>query len=271
MLMSPRKPPRTCQGRRQALGAGVAFLLAPRFARGARAVDYGAAIDTAGRQRMLSQRIVKAYCQIGLRVVPDLAQRELADALSGFATQLAALRKIAPDAATRRALHRTSDAWAPFRRVATGPVSRNGARELARLGEAVLSAAHGVVVALETAAGTPQARLTNIAGRQRMLSQRLAKLYMLRAWKVDIADLGGQFDSAANEFVGALDMLRTAPETTPAIGKELDAVAVQWEWFAAAIRQPDAESYALIVADASNAILTSMDLVTGMYAELARG
>ena len=41
------------------------------------APDYGAAIDMAGRQRMLTQRIVKAYCQVGMRVTPEVSRAQL--------------------------------------------------------------------------------------------------------------------------------------------------------------------------------------------------
>ena len=39
------------------------------------------AVNQAGYQRMLSQRIVKAYCQIGIGVMPDVSRVQLADAL----------------------------------------------------------------------------------------------------------------------------------------------------------------------------------------------
>ena len=54
-------------------------------------INYGAAIDAAGRQRMLSQRIVKAYCQIGLKVVPEVSRSQLTGAVRRFDAQLVEL------------------------------------------------------------------------------------------------------------------------------------------------------------------------------------
>lgn len=254
--------------RRSLLAAALATLLPP--ARAAGDVDFGWAIDTAGRQRMLSQRVVKAYCQIGLQVAPQVSRLQLEDALGRFDSQLATLEHAVPGTATRNALRRLAALWSPFRALAAGPVSRDGARRLAELDGELLLAAHAVVLTLEQSAGTPRARLVNLAGRQRMLAQRLAKLYMLRVWDVAVADVEEQIERAATEFTEALATLRAAPGNSSAIVRELDAVALQWAWFEGAIALQGAQSYTLVVADASESMLGSMDLVTAMYAELAR-
>jgi len=232
--------------------------------------DFGAAIDAAGRQRMLTQRIVKAYCQIGLEVTPEVSRAQLTGAVARFDRQLDDLEAAAPNAETKRSVTGLRERWGGFRQLATGAVSREGARELAQRGEEVLLAAQQLAVQFEQAAGTPQARLVNLSGRQRMLSQRLAKLYMLRAWQVDTPSLREELDSARREFEGALATLRAARENTHAISIELDAVALQWEWFKNALALQGTDSYLFVVGDASESILNSMDLITARYAELAR-
>jgi hypothetical protein len=86
---------------------------------------------------------------------------------------------------------------------------------------------------------------------------------------VDAPSLRDELDAARSEFEGALATLREAPENTPAIGQELDAVVLQWEWFKGALELQGAESFVLVVGDASESILNSMDLITAKYAVLA--
>lgn len=256
--------------RRRLCIALAAFAAAAAWPARAAGIDYGAAIDTAGRQRMLSQRIVKAYCQLGLGVTPEVSRAQLTAATRRFDAQLdtLALGGFGREARTRIAL--LAARWKPMRQTALGRVDRAGALRLAAQSEAVLEAAQALVMTLQAAAGTAEARLVNVSGRQRMLSQRLAKLYLLRAWAVDVPGLGADLEAAAAEFSDALAVLRAAPENTAEIGRELEAVALQWDWFSSALALQGAASHVHIVADASEAILNSMELITARYAALAR-
>lgn len=234
------------------------------------AVRFGPLIDVAGRQRMLSQRIVKAYCQVGLGVATEASRAQLLAAVKRFDAQLELLSRAGLAGEPRIALARLSSRWPAMRKTALGPVERAAALQLATDAEGVLQAAQALVMVLQSAAGTSEARLVNLSGRQRMLSQRLAALYLLRAWSVARPAIGAEIDLAANEFGDALALLRAAPENTPEIARELEAVALQWEWFRGALLLQGAESHAHIVADASESILSGMEIVTARYAELSR-
>lgn len=231
--------------------------------------DFGAAIDQAGRQRMLTQRIVKAYAQIGLDADAPRAKQQLEASLERFETQLAELKRMAPRVQAEERLARLEQAWRPFRHGAGVAVSKESARALHRLGERVLHEAQELVQHLQERAGTLESQLVNIAGRQRMLSQRLAKIYMLRVYGVDSATLREQEAAAQNEFQGALLRLQEAAENTAEIARELRAVALQWEWFRGSLALLGAQSYPLVVADASENILEQMERITGLYARLA--
>jgi hypothetical protein len=251
-----------------ALLACAGMFLVGSESAGAADITLAQAINKAGRQRMLTQRVIKAYLQVGQGITPQVSKRQLNDAVTLFDAQLGELRNSVPDARSRRSVARLDKLWRPFKAVAKGGVNRSGARRLLAVDEELLNAAQGLTVELQARSPSPAGRLVNIAGRQRMLSQRLAKYYLVRAWGMESASLDKEIGVARTEFNDALATLRSAPENTAEIKNELEAVALQWEWFQSALELEGAASYGLIVVNASEAVLNSMELVTGMYEQL---
>ncbi len=233
-------------------------------------LDYAAAINVAGRQRMLTQRITKSYLQIELGTNTELSREQLQASVALFERQLLKLQRFTSTQEVSMALSRIETLWQPFREKALATPSLVDAAELNRAGEVLLQACEDVVQLLEDASGSEFGRLVNISGRQRMLSQRLAKYYMLYAANVETRAAREQMLRAANEFKGGLDTLISAVENTPAISNKLEAVARQWMWLDSAIGMQDGTVYPLIVADASEKILLLMESITDMYARNAR-
>ena len=145
------------------------------------------------------------------------------------------------------------------------------------LGGRVLGLAHQGTVQLEKHSGKSVGRLVNMAGRQRMLSQLLAKMYFVQSWQVAAPGTSSQdLETARGEFLAALKTLREAPEATPAIRQELALAEQQWFFFDNALkRRADAHNpadnptrYATDVFRSSDNILQVMERVTGLYARL---
>ena len=181
------------------------------------------AINKAGRQRMLTQRIVKAYCLVGMEVQSGTHKKQLDGAIQLFETQLSELKVFAPTAEIADGLAQVEELWIPFKEIAMSPPNKKGADRLLEINDGVLAAAHKVVLMLADHSATQVGNLVNISGRQRMLSQRLAKFYMARAWGIERTEIQPEMKKAADEFEAALmGELVNSDQNTPA----LQAVAV---------------------------------------------
>ena len=226
-------------------------------------------LNAAGQQRMLSQRLVKSWCQIGLNVLPELSKRQLDESIELFEANLKVIEPAATSPEARTALAGLTAAWNPLRSAARGVIRQQDAAQLDARAEDVLMAAERLTRILQDQTATPVSRWVNLSGRQRMLSQRLVKIYMLRQWQVDNTALRDEFERVQNEFSGALASMQQRADNSPSVRAELDNLALQWEWLRTAIATEGADSFRLIMAEGGEAILQLADQVTRLYARTA--
>lgn len=225
-------------------------------------------IDRAVEQRMLSQRIAKSYSQLGLNLQPIVAKQELDDAILRFDDNLSYLEADAAEG-TKTSLAALRRHWLGFRTAARGVPHLTGAIWLAHQADEVQRAAERVVRDLQNSrpnAALATGRLVAQAGRQRMLSQRIVKTYLLLSWGDSSELTREELEASVNEFSGALNSLRRRAENTAETTRELDEMAQHWEWLQAALATDGATSYRLIVAEAGEAILQSAERLTKLYA-----
>jgi nitrate/nitrite-specific signal transduction histidine kinase len=232
------------------------------------------AINKAGRQRMLSQRLAKAYLQIGQGIDVERSRRVLDASLALFDRQLVELKAFPPAREIRNVLLDQEKAWAGYKELLVGAnPSAEGARKVLAASEEVLVLAHDATVRLEKISASVTGRLVNIAGRQRMLSQRMAKFYQAIGWHVAPPIGPAELETARKEFVTALAELAASPRNTQDIKQDLELVQVQWTFFDSALKNaPSAATKTQVathVATTSERILEVMDRVTGLYDKLA--
>jgi len=239
----------------------------------AQITDINAAINKAGRQRMLSQRMAKAYFQIGMQVDTEHSKSVLDSSVATFDRQLVELKNFPSTPEIRNTYLKLETAWLAYKDVLLGslPSQANGRKVLA-ISEEVLAIAHQGTVQLEKLSGTTAGHLVNVSGRQRMLSQRMAKFYQAIAWGVADERSAANLDTARKEFIAGLRELTEAPINTQPIKDGLGLVAQQWLFFENALNQKGSgdKRFSLAVATTSERILQEMEGVVELYEKLQK-
>lgn len=228
-------------------------------------------INLAGSQRMLSQRIVKSYCQIGLGIFVKDSSLAIKHDVARFESQINVLKKYSDDEIYQEMLEWVSIAWKRFKPLVTAPVSREQVLRINHLAEDLLYVSDQVTIRLQDAGNQRGQMMVNLAGRQRMLAQRLGKLYMLKSWGFDLLSINNSLLQIKEEFNSVLERLREAPETTQQTLADLDEVIIEWTWFRSVLERQGEVSYGLIVADASDSLMKMLDKITGQYTTRING
>ncbi len=234
--------------------------------------DLNDAINKAGRQRMLSQRMGKAWLAL-VHDVEAVSARQVLDRSMGlFDRQLVELKAYAPTAEIQGTYGKLEAAWSEYKAALVGTApARAGATGLLQLDARVLALAHQGTVQYEATSGKAVGKLVNVAGRQRMLSQRMAKFYLAALLPVDAATATAEITKARTEFVSAMELLRNAPEATARIRDELLLADGQWFFFDAALKRLQPGGSTKPLADlfvSSENLLSVMDRVTGLYSAI---
>jgi len=227
-------------------------------------------VNLAGQQRMLSQRIAKDYFYIGKGINTSKATRQLKSSLKAFNQTQKILSKQVHDDEIKNMLMFVDMSSDDFSAIATEAYSLDNGALILDLSESMLEGSQYIVDALKKKSKKQSSTLVDIAGKQRMLSQRIAKYYI--SYQAGIKDKNSivQMQDAVKEFTEAQKTLMSNKSNTAEINRELKKVDKLWKIVYKFYLNIEKGGLPIIVYNTTDDILKKMNKVTEMYVHLGK-
>lgn len=224
------------------------------------------AVNVSGLQRMLSQRIAKSYLMIGQKVSVLEAQKQRQASVELFDKNLLALKEYAPTTDISKGLNNVEGVWLGYKKRVLTPPQRDNALTVIRQSDEVLKLSEVVVKLIQDYSKVSGAKLVNVSGRQRMLSQRIGKLYLTKSWGLQYDGLDQDLQTAINDYDNALQMLSTSEVNTGEISEGLTQVQRIWKFSKAGFALSNDNLYVpTAICNTTENLLKHMQVITKQY------
>jgi hypothetical protein len=225
------------------------------------------AINLSGKQRMYTQRMLKDYAMVGMNNTFANPGEDLNQTIADFEDHLVSLIAFNKDKKTAKALQEVNKKWEAIKQDLSAKPKKENAEKLQLMLDELLKLADEATKDFALQSGKKSGEIINISGRQRMLSQRMAGLYMLKVWGVKDPEFKQKLDNSMKLFKESLEKLINNDSNTKEINELLTKVKKSFIFFEMMNKSKNRFIPTLIYKK-SDDILKDMNEVTIKYTEL---
>ena len=225
-------------------------------------------INIAGKQRMLSQRIAKDYMYAGKKIATSKATRQLKSSLEELTQGHQILVESINDPEIKNLLAFVEMSAEDFQAIAQEKFTLDNAQLILDLSESMLEGSQYVVDSLKQKVKVKESEVVEMAGRQRMLAQRIAKYYIAYQDGIKDKNTVEQMQAAVKAFSEAHKTLMANEKNTPEINRKLNEIDRLWKIVYKFYLNIEKGGLPLIVFNSTDTITKKMDEVTAQYVAL---
>lgn len=237
-------------------------------------------INIAGKQRMLSQKMAKAYLMRALGFDNGSVTKDLNISKIVFQRNIESLSSNATkvyNSSIKNAINIESREWETFKSLLDLPINKQNASKVLKQSSKLLTVSHEAVVKMEKLSASNAKYATteeilgtiNLSGKQRMLSQKACLYYLasrLFENKENYNTLTSVFHNIDEALVTLLNKEINSPDIEEAIGNALltfEALRAKRESFLNGKISPQ------LVFETTNTLTKEFDKVTHLYSEIS--
>jgi len=227
------------------------------------------AVNIAGKQRMFTQRMLKDYAMLGMGNSFNNPKKDLEEIIIKFENHLELLFECIKNKKIEEEIRGIKVLWKPIKKVLESPPKKELVIHLQESLEKLLQKSDKVTHLFAKETGEESGIIIDVSGRQRMLSQRMASLYMLKVWGVEHKNFHDKMEKSMKLFETSLIKLQASKLNTEEINTLLKEVEKSFSFFKIMNQTSDTFIPTLIYKK-SNDILKNMDTITEKYVQLKK-
>ena len=222
-------------------------------------------INLAAKQRMLSQSIAKNYLYVHKNIAIRKTKKELKSSLNNFFKAHKKLVLSIKDEEITNLLEFVELSSNDLNLTIAQPFSLDNAQLILDLSESMLEGSQYVVNSLKNSIKVEESQSIELAGKQRMLAQRIAKYYI--AYQVGIKDENTvrSMKIAVELFSKNLELLKNSKQNTKIIQKKIKEIDKLWTIVHKFYNNIEKGGLPLIVLNTTNKITKKMNTITQLY------